>query len=276
MAHAEPIEIWSIPIMADELLFNQSNKIATITLNRPDKLNTFHDGMLADWAAALRECQADAEVNVVVLTGAGRVFCAGGDISQMGQSQSNPALEMGEYLRRHVHPVARAVDALQKPYLCALNGTATGAGLDMALMTDMRYAARSAQFAETYVKVGLVPGDGGAFLLPRLVGLTKALEMLWSGEFISAEEAERIGLVSKVFDDDHLMAETYAFAERLANGPSVAIRLMKRAVYQFLHTDFLSSLEAVTGPMGVAASTEDHREATAAFFEKRTPTFKGV
>ena len=262
--------------MADELLFDKSNKIATITLNRPDKLNTFHDGMLADWAAALRECQADAEVNVVVLTGAGRVFCAGGDISQMGQAQSNPALEMGEYLRRNVHPVARAVDALQKPYLCALNGAATGAGLDMALMTDIRYAARSARFAETYVKVGLVPGDGGAFLLPRLVGLTKALEMLWSGDFVSAEEAERIGLVSKVFDDDKLMEETYAFAERLANGPSVAIRLMKQAVYQFLHTDFLSSLEAVTGPMGVAASTEDHREATAAFFEKRTPTFKGV
>jgi 2-(1,2-epoxy-1,2-dihydrophenyl)acetyl-CoA isomerase len=276
MAHAEPIETWSVSIMADELLFDKLNKIATITLNRPDKLNTFHDGMLADWAAALRECQADAEVNVVVLTGAGRVFCAGGDISQMGQSQSNPALQMGEYLRHNVHPVARAVDALQKPYLCALNGTATGAGLDMALMTDMRYAARSARFAETYVKVGLVPGDGGAFLLPRLVGLTKALEMLWSGDFISAEEAERIGLVSKVFDDDNLMAETYAFAERLANGPSVAIRLMKRAVYQFLHTDFLSSLEAVTGPMGVAASTEDHREATAAFFEKRPPTFKGV
>jgi len=262
--------------MADELLFDKLNKIAMITLNRPDKLNTFHDGMLADWAAALRECQADAAVNVVVLTGAGRVFCAGGDIAQMGQSQRNPALEMGEYLRHHVHPVARAVDALQKPYLCALNGTATGAGLDMALMTDMRYAARSARFAETYVKVGLVPGDGGAFLLPRLVGLTKALEMLWSGDFISAEEAERIGLVSKVFDDDKLMAEMYAFAERLASGPSVAIRLMKRAVYQFLHTAFLSSLEAVTGPMGVAASTEDHREATAAFFEKRTPTFKGV
>jgi 2-(1,2-epoxy-1,2-dihydrophenyl)acetyl-CoA isomerase len=276
MVHAEPIETWSVPIMADELLFDKSNKIATITLNRPDKLNTFHDGMLADWATALRECQADAGVNVVVLTGAGRVFCAGGDISQMGQSQRNPAWEMGEYLRHNVHPVARAVDALQKPYLCALNGVATGAGLDMALMTDIRYAARSARFAETYVKVGLVPGDGGAFLLPRLVGLTKALEMLWSGDFMSAEEAERIGLISKVFDDDHLMEETYAFAERLANGPSVAIRLMKRAVYQFLHTDFLSSLEAVTGPMGVAASTEDHREAAAAFFEKRPPTFKGI
>ena len=262
--------------MADELLFNKENKIATITLNRPDKLNTFHDGMLADWAAALRECQADDAVNVVVLTGAGRAFCAGGDISGFGQRDGNPALAIGNYLRNHVHPVARAVDALRKPYICALNGVATGAGLDMALMADMRFAARRARFAETYVKVGLIPGDGGAFLLPRLVGLTKALELLWSGDFVSAEEAERIGLISKVFDDDELMGETYAFAERLANGPSIAIRLMKQAVYQFLRTDFLTSLEAVTGPIGVAYSTEDHREAVAAFMEKRQPTFKGA
>ncbi|MEE8304035.1 MAG: enoyl-CoA hydratase-related protein, partial [Candidatus Tectomicrobia bacterium] len=229
-----------------------------------------------DWAAALRECQADDAVNVVVLTGAGRAFCAGGDISGFGQRDGNPALAIGNYLRNHVHPVARAVDALQKPYICALNGVATGAGLDMALMADMRFAARRARFAETYVKVGLIPGDGGAFLLPRLVGLTKALELLWSGDFVSAEEAERIGLISKVFDDDELMDETYAFAERLANGPSIAIRLMKQAVYQFLRTDFLTSLEAVTAPIGVAYGTEDHREAVAAFMEKRQPTFKGA
>jgi 2-(1,2-epoxy-1,2-dihydrophenyl)acetyl-CoA isomerase len=261
--------------MSNELLFTKANKIATITLNRPDKLNTFHNGMLADWAAALTECQADDAVNVVVLTANGRVFCAGGDISGFGRRDGNPAWEWGEYLRQHVHPVARAVDALHKPYLCAMNGTATGAGLDMALMADIRYAARRARMAESYVKVGLVPGDGGAFLLPRLVGLSKALELLWSGDFISAEEAERIGLISKVCDDDKLLEETYALAERLANGPSIAIRLTKRAVYQFLRMDFLSSLEAMTGPMGVAASTEDHREATQAFLEKRTPTFKG-
>jgi len=145
----------------------------------------------------------------------------------------------------------------------------------MALMADIRYAARSARFAETYIKVGLVPGDGGAFLLPRLVGLTKALELLWSGDFISAEEAERIGLLSKVFDDDKLMDETYAFAERLANGPSIAIRLTKQAVYQCLRMDFLTALESITNPMGVAASTEDHREAVAAFKAKRPPQFKG-
>jgi enoyl-CoA hydratase/carnithine racemase len=261
--------------MADELLFTKKDRIATITLNRPDKLNTFHDGMLADWAAALRECQADDTVNAVVLTGTGRVFCAGGDISAMGAQEDNPALHFGNYLRQHVHPVARAVDALQKPYICAVNGAATGAGMDMALMADIRYAARKARFAESYIKVGLIAGDGGAFLLPRLVGLTKALEMLWSGDFVSADEAERLGLVSKVYDDDKLMDETYAFAERLANGPSVAIRLMKQAVYQSLRMDFLTALEAVTGPMGVAYSTKDHREGVTAFREKRAPHFTG-
>jgi 2-(1,2-epoxy-1,2-dihydrophenyl)acetyl-CoA isomerase len=261
--------------MAEELLFTKKNSIATITLNRPDKLNTFHDGMLADWAAALQECQADNAVNVVVLTGAGRVFCAGGDISTMGQRHDNPALYIGDYLRNHVHPVARAVYALQKPYLCALNGTATGAGLDMALMADIRYAARSARFAETYIKVGLVAGDGGAFLLPRLIGLTKALELLWSGDFITAEEAERLGLISKVCDDGAVLEEVYAFAERLAQGPSVAIRLMKQVVYQSLRLDFLAALDAVTGPMGVSYNTEDHREAVAAFLAKRPPNFTG-
>jgi len=146
----------------------------------------------------------------------------------------------------------------------------------MALMADMRFAARSARFAESYIKVGLIPGDGGAFLLPRLVGLTKALELLWSGDFFSAEEAERLGLVSKVYDDDKLMDATYAFAERLANGPSIAIRLTKQAVYQCLRMDFLTALEAITGSMGVAASTADHREAVAAFKAKRTPQFQGM
>ncbi len=261
--------------MANELLFSKKNAIATITLNRPEKLNTFHDGMLADWAAALRECQADDAVNVVVLTAAGRVFCAGGDLGTMGRHDGNPAWDMGHYIRQNVHPVAQAVDALHKPYLCALNGTATGAGLDMALMADIRFAARSARFAETYIKVGLVPGDGGAFLLPRLVGLTKALELLWSGDFISAEEAERIGLISRVFADDSLMEETYAFAERLATGPSIAIRLTKQAVYQCLRMDFLTAMASITSPMGVAASTADHKEAVAAFKEKRPAQFIG-
>lgn len=261
--------------MADELLFEKSGAIATITLNRPEKLNAFHNVMLADWAAALKECQADDAVAVVILTGAGRAFCSGGDLGTMGEVDGNAALYIGDYLRDNVHPVARAVDALQKPYLCAVNGVATGAGMDMALMTDIRYAARSARFAETYIKVGLIPGDGGAFLLPRLVGLTKALELLWTGDFVGAEEAERLGIVSKVFDDDQLMDGVLGLAERLAAGPRIAIRLMKQAVYRSLQMDFLGALDNVAGPMGVAFNTDDHREAVQAFAQKRPPEFTG-
>jgi 2-(1,2-epoxy-1,2-dihydrophenyl)acetyl-CoA isomerase len=261
--------------MADELLFEKSGPIATITLNRPEKLNAFHNAMLADWAEALRECQTDDGVAVVVLTGAGRAFCSGGDLGTMGAVDGNAALYIGDYLRNHVHPVARAVDALQKPYLGAINGVATGAGMDMALMTDIRYAARSARFAETYVKVGLIPGDGGAFLLPRLVGLTKALELLWTGDFVDADEAERLGIVSRVCDDDRLMDEVMALAQRLASGPRVAIRLMKQAVYRSLQLDFMGALDTVAGPMGVAFNTDDHREAVRAFAEKRPPEFTG-
>lgn len=261
--------------MSDELQFEIAEGVATITLNRPEKLNAFHNTMLADWAAALVECQSNDGVAAVVLTGAGRAFCAGGDIKTLGVYGDNPALELGDYLRTHVHPVARAVTALQKPYLCAVNGAATGAGMDMALMADIRWAGARARFAESYIKLGLVAGDGGGWLLPRLVGQSKALEMLWTGDMIDANEAERIGIVSKVCDDERLVEEMHDFASRLAAGPTVAIRLMKQVVRQSQQTDLLGALDLVTGPMGVAANTADHAEACAAFLTKRSANFEG-
>jgi enoyl-CoA hydratase/carnithine racemase len=215
-----------------QLLFEKTDGIATITLNRPEKRNVFSDAMLADWALALRESQSDDDIGAVIVTGSGGAFCAGGDLNQMGDVGGNAALYIGEYLRRNVHPVAQAARGLRKPYIAAVNGVAAGAGMDMALMTDIRFAGSSATFMESYIKVGLLPGDGGAFLLPRLVGTAKALELLWTGDSIDALEAERIGIVSQVFDDEVLLEEARKFAARLVAGPQVAIRLMKQVVYR--------------------------------------------
>ncbi len=262
--------------MADELLFDKgSDGVATITLNRPEALNAFHNAMLTDWAAALVECQADDSVGAVIVTGNGRAFCAGGDVSTLKPTGNNPSLSIGNYLRTYVHPVGRAVTSLQKPYLCAVNGAATGAGMDMALMADIRWAARKARFAETYIKLGLVPGDGGAFLLPRIVGQSKALELLWTGDFVDADEALSLGIVSKVCDDETLLDEMHTFASRLANGPRVGIRLIKQVMRQSQNTDLIGALDLVTGPMGVATATDDAAEAINAFLEKRSPNFTG-
>jgi 2-(1,2-epoxy-1,2-dihydrophenyl)acetyl-CoA isomerase len=261
--------------MAEDLLFDVTEKIATITLNRPERRNAFSLPMLADWADALRECQRNDAIGAVILTGAGKGFCSGGDINDMHWKTDNPALEIKAFLRDSVYPVAEAVEALDKPYIVAVNGAATGAGMDMSLYGDIRFAASSARFAETYIKVGMAAGDGGAFLLPRLVGLTKALELLWSGDFIDANEAERIGLVSKVLPDEELLPFTRKFARRLANGPVQAIRLMKRAVYQSLRSDLRTALDSVSSHMGVLAGTHDHAEAVDAFLNKRSPKFEG-
>jgi 2-(1,2-epoxy-1,2-dihydrophenyl)acetyl-CoA isomerase len=185
------------------------------------------------------------------------------------------AWDRGQYLINHVHRIPKTLQELDKPYLVAVNGAATGAGMDMALMGDLRFAAESARFAESYIKVGFVAGDGGAWMLPRLIGTPKALELLWTGDFVAAAEAERIGLVNKVLPDDQLMAHTMGVAERLANGPTVAIRLMKRMVRQGAQSSFNEALTFAAGCVGVVSGTEDYREATAAFAEKRKPAFKG-
>jgi enoyl-CoA hydratase/carnithine racemase len=167
------------------------------------------------------------------------------------------------------------LEDLDKPVLAAVNGVAVGAGMDMALMCDIRFAARSARFSEGYVRVGLVPGDGGCYYLPRLVGTAKALELLWTGDFVDAEEALRLGLVSQVHPDEELLSATYAFARRLAEGPPVAIRLIKRAVHQSARTDLRTALDLISSHQAVVQSTHDSKEAYAAFRQKRKPLFEG-
>ncbi len=262
--------------MTENLLFDIQGNIATITLNRPEKLNAFTTEMLHAWADALQECQRNDQVRAIVLTGAGRAFCSGGDVQGMGErKQAESPIERKHSLANRVHRIPLIMADLDKPVLVAINGVATGAGLDMALMGDIRIAAKSARMAETYVRVGIMAGDGGAWYLPRIVGIPRALELLWTGRFVDADEAARIGLVNKVVDDAQLMSATYEMAENIAAGPPLAIRMMKRSVYQGLSTDVRTHLDQVSSHMAVLFSTQDHQEALNAFKEKRQPEFKG-
>jgi 2-(1,2-epoxy-1,2-dihydrophenyl)acetyl-CoA isomerase len=187
---------------------------------------------------------------------------------------SGPA-SLRNSLRYTVHHVPRALQLLDKPYIAAVNGAAVGAGMDMASMADIRFAADSARFGMAYVKMGIVPGDGGAYFLPRIVGLQKALELIWTGDLIDAAEALRIGYVLRVFPNETLLTETQSFARRLAEGPSVAIQLAKRLVYRGLEVGLDHALDLAQSAMVIAQSTEDAREGPAAFVERRAPRFRG-
>jgi enoyl-CoA hydratase/carnithine racemase len=258
--------------MSEILKFDVEEGVATITLNRPDKLNAFNRAMIRDWLEALDACEHREDIRVVVLTGAGRAFCSGGDVEDMDNSERGPWTTK-DYLWEQIHRIPLTLERIDKPVIAALNGPATGAGLDMALMCDIRFAAEEAKFAETYVKVGLVPGDGGAYFLPRLVGIPRALELLWTGDFVDAREAERIGLVNRVYPAAQLMEETQRFARRLAGGPSRAQRLIKRVVYQSQRLDLRASLDLVSSHMGLVTQGDEHREGVRAFLEKRKPDF---
>jgi enoyl-CoA hydratase/carnithine racemase len=246
--------------------------VGTITLDRPARKNAFTVDMVDAWARLLRQAKRDPQVGALVLTGAGDAFCAGGDLGLIGGLDSS-ALNAKRVLTEHIHQVALAMDDLDKPVIAAVNGAAVGAGMDMALMCDIRFMARGARMSEGYVRLGLVPGDGGAYYLPRIVGVAKALELLWTGDPVDADEAQRIGLVSRVCDDATLLDEAHAFAARLAAGPPLAIRMIKRAVYQGLRADLRTSLDLISSHMGVVATSADAAEARKAMAERRPPRF---
>lgn len=255
--------------MSEHLKFSVEDGVGTILLDRPERMNAFTFEMIAAWTEALQRCRTDPAVKVVVVTGAGEAFCSGGDIVEMGDRLGQKPAQRKAELFEKIQRIPLTLEDIDKPVIAALNGVATGAGLDLALMCDLRYAARSARFAETYMKVGLVPGAGGAHFLPRLVGASKALELFLTGDFVDAEEAQRIGMVNKVFDADKLMDEVTAIARRIARAPELPVRFIKRAIYQGLRNDLRTSLDLISSHYAVVTSTDEHKAAVERFIAGR-------
>ncbi|MFT5392139.1 MAG: enoyl-CoA hydratase/carnithine racemase [Gammaproteobacteria bacterium] len=261
--------------MTQDILFNVSERIATITLNRPEKLNAFTGEMLTGLIAAIDECQAREDVSVVILTGKGRGFCSGGDVGGMGSDADNRPHITKDRIWNEIQAFPKRVANFDKPLIAAVNGAAVGGGMDLALACDFRTAATSARFAETYAKIGLAPGGGGAYFLPRLVGKAMALELLLTADFIDAQEALRIGLVNHVFDDDALLDQTRTIATRIAKLPPLSVQLIKRAVNQGLNTDMTTAFDLISSHIAIVRAGEDHPEAIRAFKEKRDGAFVG-
>lgn len=259
--------------MAD-LEYTVADGIGTILLNRPHRKNAFTLEMIEQWADILVQARTDPDVRVIVLTGAGDAFCSGVDLSSQEGERPSP-LQRKEHLTDHIHRIPLALEDLDKPVIAAINGVAVGAGMGMALMCDMRIIARSARLSEGYIRVGLVPGDGDCYYLPRLVGPAKALELLLTGDFIDAEEAGRLGIANHVVDDADLPAAVGRLARKLADAPPVAVRTIKRAVYQSARSDLRTALDLISSHMAVVTSTEDSAEALAAFREKRPGRYVG-
>ena len=260
----------------DDLQYHVTDGVAWIRLNRPKSKNAFTIAMIDEWVRRLEEASNDPAVGAIAVAGNGGSFCAGGDLSLIDNfNGEKSARAWKSLLWDHVHKVALTLETIDKPVIAAIAGSAVGAGMDMALMCDMRFASKSAKFCEGYIRIGAVPGDGGCYYLPRLVGVGKALELLLSGEFLDADEALRIGLVNRVYEDSELETETQKFAARLASLSPIALRTIKRATYQSLRMDLRSSLDLLSSHMGVVQTTEDAAEALKAFREQRAPKFKG-
>ncbi len=263
--------------MGDAVLYEVRDHIATLTLNRPERMNSFDDEMLSMWHGYIEEAAHDPEVRVVAVTGAGRGFCSGANVQNLGQGRADQGGPLGRrnHLKHSVHKVARAVARLDKPYIAILNGPAVGAGMDMASMADIRIAADTSRFSMAYVKMGIIPGDGGCYYLPRIVGMSRALDLIWSGRFINAQEALDIGWVSHVFPADRLADEARTIITTYARGPAVALQLAKRLAYLSRDQSVDDALEEAQWAMTVVQLTEDSKEGPLAFREKREPNFQG-
>jgi 2-(1,2-epoxy-1,2-dihydrophenyl)acetyl-CoA isomerase len=256
----------------ETLLVDRDSGVQTITLNRPDALNSFNASMKRELLEVLKAAARDTDVRCLILTGAGRAFSAGQDLKER---QAPGAADLADELREHYNPIIRGVRRLEKPVIAAVNGVAAGAGCSLAIACDIIIAAENARFIEVFAKVGLVPDTGSTWFLPRLIGYARAAEMVFTAEPVDAATAERIGLVNRVVPSERLMPEARALAQQLAAAPPLALALAKRALNRALESDLDSALDHEAQLQGIAGRSQDHAEGVAAFIEKRPARFTG-
>lgn len=255
----------------DTILFSIEDNVAIITLNRPDKLNSFVRQMAVDLQLCLDQCKSE-DVRAVYITGAGKGFSAGQDLSEVTDPQG-PG--MSRILKEHFNPIIKKIQQLEKPVVAGVNGVAAGAGANIALCCDVILASRSAVFIQAFSKIGLVPDSGGTYFLPRLIGMQKASALMMLGNKVSAEEAERLGMIYKVFDDQSFEEESLSMAKTLAKMPTLGLALTKQLLQNSFHNNLNEQLELEDKLQQKAGATSDFKEGTNAFLEKRLPKFKG-
>lgn len=268
-----------------ELILYESDPdagIARITLNRPERLNALNDQMQAEIADAVARADADAGARVVIVTGSGRAFCAGGDLDQLGGSDngggSGWSSGNADEIRRSfrlAQEMILGVQRCEKPVIAMVNGVAAGAGLDLACACDIRIGTPSSRFISSYVRIGLFPGFGGTWLYPRTLGsLGRAAEMLFTGDFLEADEAYRLGFLNRLVDEDALEAATVTLAQRIAAGPPIAIRLSKMMLYQGLEFNLETAMKMAAAAETITLTSQDHIEGVTAFREKRAAVYR--
>ena len=263
--------------MANEsVVFSQDGPVATLLLNRPEKLNALDEGMREGLSAALSTLAHDPVIRVGIITGAGRAFCAGGDIDRMRELKET---HQSATFRRYIeagHELVRKIRRLPKLVVACVNGPAAGAGMNLALACDLRIASESATFTQAFLRIGLHPDWGGTFLLPRLIGIGRAIEMFALGEPLSAAEAHRLGLVNFLVPPDQLAGETRKLSERLAAAPALPVALLKQALYERLETKLDLMMQHEVDAQMKCFDSEDFTEGLRAFLEKRRANFKGT
>ncbi len=254
------------------ILLEIKNSVAIVTLNRPDKFNSFNREMAFSLQQILDDCAADENVRCVLLTGAGKAFCAGQDISEL---TGENAIGIDRILSEHYNPIVARIRALNKPVVCAVNGVAAGAGANIALCCDVVLASTSASFIQAFSKIGLIPDSGGTFFLPRLIGFQKASALMMTGDKVTATEAEKLGMVYKVIDETTFAEDAYKQAYTLAQMPTQGLAFTKMALNKSLTNTYDEQLHEEDRLQRKAASTLDYTEGINSFLEKRKPTFTG-